>query len=130
MEYQKLINFLDNKPNQPTKFRTKNWFETRGIMMNHVERTTLIVKLQNLKVRAKRKISILRSSLCDYSDGYMLVSATITVQNIAAAYPNNRKIIIVKNFHPFTNCISEIKNIQINNGKDIDIVMSMYNLIE
>ena len=28
MKYQKLINLLDNTPNQPTKFRTKNWVET------------------------------------------------------------------------------------------------------
>ena len=27
MEYQKIINLLDNTPNQSTKFRTKNWFE-------------------------------------------------------------------------------------------------------
>ena len=27
MEYQKIINLLDNAPNQPTKFRTKNWVE-------------------------------------------------------------------------------------------------------
>ena len=27
MEYQKMINLLDNTPNQPTKFRTKNWVE-------------------------------------------------------------------------------------------------------
>ena len=27
MEYQKLINLLDNTPNQPTKFKTKNWVE-------------------------------------------------------------------------------------------------------
>ena len=27
MEYQKIINFLDNTPNEPTKFRTKNWVE-------------------------------------------------------------------------------------------------------
>ena len=27
MEYQKIINLLDNTPNQPTKFRTKNWVE-------------------------------------------------------------------------------------------------------
>ena len=27
MEYQKIINLLDNTPNQPTKFRTKNWGE-------------------------------------------------------------------------------------------------------
>ena len=25
MEYQKIINFLNNTPNQPHKFRTKNW---------------------------------------------------------------------------------------------------------
>ena len=26
-EYQKAIHLLDNKQNQPTKFRTKNWVE-------------------------------------------------------------------------------------------------------
>ena len=35
-----------------------------------------------------------------------------------------------RNFAPFTNCISEIDNTQIDNAKDIDIVMPMYNLIE
>ena len=75
---------------------------------------------------------MLRSSLYDYSDAYILVSATITVPNTAAtgANQNNRKNIIIKNCAPFTNCISEINNTQIDNAKDIDIVMSMYNLIE
>ena len=27
MEYQKITNLLDNTPNQPSKFRTKNWGE-------------------------------------------------------------------------------------------------------
>ena len=27
MEYQERTNLLDNEPNQPTKFRTKNWVE-------------------------------------------------------------------------------------------------------
>ena len=35
MEFQKIINFLDNIPNQPSKFKTKNWFE-----INHEERIT------------------------------------------------------------------------------------------
>ena len=74
---------------------------------------------------------MLRSILCDYSDAYILVSATITVPNIAApADPNNRKNIIIKNCASFTNFISKINNTQINNSKDIDIVMPMYNLIE
>ena len=40
------------------------------------------------------------------------------------------KNIIIKNCAPFTNCISEINNTQTDNAKDIDIVMSLYNLIE
>ena len=47
-----------------------------------------------------------------------------------AANPNNKKNIMIKNCAPFTNCISEINNTQIDNAKDIDIVMPMYNLIE
>ena len=27
MEYQKIINLLDNTPNQPSKFRTENYVE-------------------------------------------------------------------------------------------------------
>ena len=37
---------------------------------------------------------------------------------------------IFKNCAPFTKCISKINNTQIDNAKDIDIVMPMYNLIE
>ena len=41
---------------------------------------------------------MLRSSLCDYSDAYVLVSASIIVQNTAAAgaAANHRKNIIIK----------------------------------
>ena len=59
------------------------------------------------------------------------MNATVTVPNTAAAGArNNRKNIIIKNCASFTNCISEINNTQIDNAKDIDIVMPMYNLIE
>ena len=27
MEYQEMINLLDNKPNQPSNFSTRNWVE-------------------------------------------------------------------------------------------------------
>ena len=40
------------------------------------------------------------------------------------------KKVIFKNCTPFTNCISEINNTLVDNAKDIDIVMPMYNLIE
>ena len=76
---------------------------------------------------------MLKSSLCDYSDAYILVKGTITVNNTAAADAdanNNNKKVIFKNCAPFTNCIREINNTQVENAKDIDIGMSMYNLIE
>ena len=75
---------------------------------------------------------MLKSSLCDYSDAYILVKGTITVNNTGTdAAPNNRnKNVIFKNCARFTNCISEINNTQTDNAKDIDIVMPMYNLTE
>ena len=58
MEYQKIINFLDNTPNQPSKFRTKTWVEindeSRG-KYNEVNQIWF-------------KISMFRSGLCDYSN--------------------------------------------------------------
>ena len=76
---------------------------------------------------------MLKSSLCDYNDAYILVKGTITVNNTvdagADANTTNKKVIF-KNCAPFTNCISEINNIQIDHDKDVDILMSMYNLIE
>ena len=41
-----------------------------------------------------------------------------------------KEIIVFKNCAYFTNCISEINNTQVDNAKDIDIVMPMYNLVE
>ena len=60
---------LDNTPNQPTKFRTKNWVE-----INDDARGTY-----NINSQIKFKTSMLKSSLCDYSDAYVLVSGTITI---------------------------------------------------
>ena len=76
---------------------------------------------------------MLRSSLCDYRDAYILAKENITVNNTMAdgADANNSiKKVILKNCAPFTNCISKINNNQIDNAEYIDIVMPMYNLIE
>ena len=74
---------------------------------------------------------MLKSRLCDISDAYILVSGTIEIPSTGtAAAPNKRKNIITKNCAPFTDCISQINNTHIDNAKDIDIVMPMYNLIE
>ena len=74
---------------------------------------------------------MLKSSLCDYSDAYILAKGTISVNNTAAAgaaVNNTNKKVIFKNCAPFTNCISEINNTQRDNAKDIDIVMPTINV--
>ena len=96
--------------------------------MIHVERMTLIVK-------PNYKTSMLRSSLRNYSDACILVSGTIKItgggDDDAAKQLNEiNQRVIFKNGVLFTDCISEINNSQIDNAKQIDIVMSMYNLIE
>ena len=76
---------------------------------------------------------MLKSSLCDYSDAYIHVRGTITVNNTAVADANannTNKKVIFKNCAPFTNCISQISNTDLDNAKYLDIVMPMYNLIE
>ena len=123
MEYQKIANLIDDTSNQPCKFRTRNWVE-----INDESRGAY-----NVNSQIKFKTTMLKSSFCDYGDAYILVKGTISVNNIAAAgaaaNKNDRKVIF-KNCAPFTNCVSEINNTQIDNSKNIDIVMPMYNLIE
>ena len=70
----------------------------------------------NTNSQIKSKNSMLRSSLCDYSDAYILVKETITIAPVQppGANPNNNdKQVVFKNCASFTNCISEIKNTQI-----------------
>ena len=78
---------------------------------------------------------MLKSGLCDYSNAYILVKEKITIaeagDDAAARQADERdKGVAFKNCAPFTNCISEINNTQIDNCKDIDIVMPLYNLLE
>ena len=123
MKYQKIINLLDNTSNQPSEFRTNNWVE-----INFESRETC-----NVNGQIKFKTTMLKSSLCNYSDVYILVKRYIAVNNTAAdsaAANNTNKKVIFKNYTPFSNYISEMNNTQIDSAKDIDKVMPMYNLIE
>ena len=63
MEYQKIANLLNDGSNKPSKFRTRNWVE-----INDEKRGTYS---HNKQIKFKK--SMLRSSLSDYSDAYILV---------------------------------------------------------
>ena len=125
MEYQKIINLLDNTSNQLSKFRTKSWIEINGQSRG----------VCNTNSDIRFKTTMLKSSLCYYSDAYILVKGTITITGAgddAAARQADERIkgVVSKNFAPFINCKSEINNTERDNAKDIDTVMPMYNLIE
>ena len=96
-----------------------------------------ITSVSNSDIRFK--ITMLKSSLSlvsslDYGDSYVfrgIITITGAGDNEAARQADERnKSVIFKNCAPFNNCKSEINNTEIDNAKDIDIVMPMYNLIE
>ena len=78
---------------------------------------------------------MLKSSLCDYSDAYILFKRKITITgagaDAAARQADERnKGVAFKNCAPFTTCKTNINNVEIDNCQDIDIIMLMYNLKE
>ena len=91
MEYQKITNLFNDGSSKTSKFRTRNW-----VKINDEAKGTYSPNRQN-----KFKTSVLRPSLCDYSDEYILVKGNITVNNTAvgaaAAANNTNKKVIFKN---------------------------------
>ena len=123
MEYQKLRNLLDNAPNQPSKFKTKNWIQIKDESRGTYNKDNQI----------RFKTTMLSSLLCDYSNLYIPVKGTITVKNKATqVQPNNagNNKLIFSNCVTYTSCISRIKNTQVDDAHDVNIVMAMCNLIE
>ena len=81
----------------------------------------------------KFKTAILKSGLCDSNDAYIFVRGTISVAKTAAkgtGGKNNNKKVVFENRASFNDWISEINNTQVDNAKDIDVVMPIYSLIE
>ena len=74
MEYEKITNLLNDASNKPSKFRARNWVEKNDGIMGAYS--------PNKQIRFKT--AMLRSSLCDYSDEYILVKGNISVNNTAA----------------------------------------------
>ena len=75
METQKIVNLLNDSNNENSKFATKKWYiidnESKG---NYSHENPI-----------KFLTSSLESSLCDYSDAYILVTGNITVTRTIAS---------------------------------------------
>ena len=101
------------------KFVTKKWIEVYDQLGGNY----------NANKDIRIKTSLLRSDLCDFSDVYIVVKWSVTVDGTADVNKRN-KIVAFKNNALFINCISKINGVQIDNAEDLDLVMPMYNLIE
>ena len=125
MEYQKTANLLGTTSNEMPRFITKKLVEVHDQSASGDD-------WYKPRKQIRLKTSMLRSDLCDYSDAYIAVKGDITLIKT-----NGREIIDIrnrflafKNNAPFTNCISKINNVLIDNAEDLHIVMPMYNLLD
>ena len=128
MEYDKINNLLlseDNESEKISKFVTKEYVRVNSLSNTYNENKSI-----------RFKTPMLRSNLCDYSDAYILVKGTITV---AAPGVNNNannirdkrnRPVILKNNAQFVSYITRINGELIEDADDLDIVMSMHNLLE
>ena len=120
MEFQKIVNLLDITSDNKDipRYLTKKWIEVYDQSEKNYN--------PNKKIRIKT--SMLRSDLCDFSDGYIVVKGDITITNPDNAKRN--KAVAFKDNSPFINCISKINGIKIDNAEDLDVAMAMYSLLE
>ena len=115
METQKIINLLNDSSNEESKFATKKWY---------------VIDSQTTKGKYKQGDTIkfetetIKSSLCDYSDAFILVTG-----NIKVAADDNTDVAF-KNCAPFSTCTTKINDIFVDEANHIYIAMPMYNLIE
>ena len=114
METQKIINLLNGSDNENSKFATKNWYiidsESNSNYSHH----------NPIKFLTKS----IESSLCDYSDAYVLVTGNINVTG-----GNNNTKVTFKNCAPFEKCSTEIDGTLVDEADFINITIPMYNLI-
>ena len=126
MEYDTINNLLlseDNEREQLSKFVTKQYVKVNRLSNTYNENESI-----------RFKTPMLRSDLCDYSDVYILVKSTITVNGIVNGVENEilrrNRPLILKNNAPFVSCMTKINNEFIEDADDLDIAMPMYNLLE
>ena len=125
MKCQKITNILGTILDEVPIFITKKWvkvYDQSGSADDRYKPSKQI----------RFKTSMLRSDLCDFHDAYIVVKGTITLTKTDGRgfIDIRNRFLAFKNNAPFTNCISKINNVLIDNAEDLDVVMPMYNLIE
>ena len=109
MEMQKIVNLLNSSEYKFSKFATKKWHVIDSNSKGNYSHENPI----------KFLTKPVESSLCDYSDAYVLVTGGNTTTKGA-----------FKNSAPFNKCRTEINGTFVDEGDFINITMPLYNLIE
>ena len=140
MEYDKINNLLLSEDNESDVRKANRANEMSEQLSKFVTREYVRVNslsnTYNENKSIRFKTPMLRSNLCDYSDAYILVKGTITVTAPGANNGANNirdkrnRPLILKNNAPFVSCITRINGELIEDADDLNIVMSMYNLLE
>ena len=112
METQKIINLLNGSHNKDSKFATKKWYVINDESKSNYSQENLI----------KFLTESIESSLCDYSDSYILVT-----ENIAVAGGNENTKVVFKACALFKECSTEINGTRVDEWKFINITMPMNN---
>ena len=123
MENQKIINLLDKIDTDSKHFATKKWY-----IINDENNTNYGVDKDtgaNNPDTIKYDTRVLKPSLCDYEEAYILVDGTIRASNAV-----NATRLAFKNCVPFSKCNLEINDEHVDTAENLDIVMPLYNLIE
>ena len=118
MEYDKINNLFDSESENLSKSVTRDYVRVNSLSNTYNENKSI-----------RFKTPMLRSDLCDYADAYILLNGTITVAGNQPRESQNRPLILKDNA-PFVSCITRINNELIEDADDLDIVISMYNLLE
>ena len=120
MEYQTITNVLGTTPAEVPRFINKKWIEVHDQSGNAENR-------YKPSKQIRFKALMLRSDLCDFSDAYIVVKGTITLTKTDRRrfIDIRNRFLAFKNNAPFTNCISKINNVLIDNAEDLDIVLPM-----
>ena len=113
MEFQTIANFFNTASDD-----NKKWIEVYNQSGGNY----------NVNKEIRIKTLMLKSDLCNYSDAYIVVKGTITIITPNNAKRNKR--VAFNNNVQFINCISKINGEKIDNAEDLDVVMTMYNLLE
>ena len=120
MEFQNIMNLFDITPDDKDlpRYVTKKWIEVH----DQSEKNYSI----NKEIRIKTPM--LRSDLCNFSDAYIVVKGDITLEGDNNAN-KRKKNLAFKNNASFISCISKINVIKIDKAEDLDVLMSMHNLL-